>query len=100
MSNNQKMREALELFVKAYGSERCIHTPLLARAFAFANAALAEPPRNCDVGDEQEQSKRFAEFCLSHSECGRRCGDCPLVRHSCCEFSWSQMPYEAEGGAK
>jgi hypothetical protein len=65
-------------------------------------AALATPPRNCDVGTPEEQEKRFESFCNSHwdlndAEC--ECAGCPL---NCrvgteCEFAWAQMPYEGKG---
>lgn len=98
-NNNQKMREALEKFVRAYGHEKCVHTTLLAEAHEDAKVALSAPPRNCDVGTEKEQSRRFDAYCYAHRTYERGCGDCPLVQATCCEFAWSQMPYN-EGGAK
>lgn len=72
----------------------------------ITTAALASPPRNCDVGDVADWENRFGEEC----DKGHTCSDCP-VRHAKtrmaielhkgarCEFIWAQMPYE-EGGAK
>ena len=75
---------------------------------SVVNAALSDPPRNCDVGTAEEQSDRFDKFCYSHSKCHK----CPvksiwnsqhrqkqlreIIR---CEIIWSQMPYEG-GGAE
>ena len=63
----------------------------------IVSAALAAPPRNCDVGTAEEQDNRMDVYCQT-----RKCESCPLwdnvnngVR---CEFAWAQMPYEAEEG--
>lgn len=70
------------------------------------NAALAEPPRNCDVGTAEEQGKRHNAFCRKHftpDRLGGNCRKCPLKdrRGWSCQLAWAQMPYEAEeGGAK
>lgn len=71
-----------------------------------AVAALAAPPRNCDVGTAQEQAVRYDRYCSSHghnatcSDATHICADCPLLDQKTeCEFVWAQMPYE-EGGAK
>ena len=69
-----------------------------------ARAALAAPPRNCDVGTPKEQDERFHRFCVEH-----RTGSCagchnPVGDYTCangireCALVWAQMPYE--GGAK
>ena len=62
-----------------------------------ARAALAAPPRNCDVGTAEEQAKRYCDYCDK-----RLCSECPCcgkVLYGKCEFAWAQMPYN-EGGAK
>lgn len=70
-------------------------------------AALAEPPRNCDIGTAEEQQERFREFCRRHNAAGE-CGigwtqaECPYWRgpkNPDCALAWAQMPYE-EGGKK
>lgn len=72
----------------------------------WADAALAAPPRNCDVGDADDWEKRFGEEC----DKGHTCSACPVrltktkmaiefTKGAKCEFIWAQMPYE-EGGAK
>jgi hypothetical protein len=67
-----------------------------------AKAALAAPPRNCDVGSAKEQAKRMDAYCASYGDRiggGWRCDNCPLCPIDRCELAWAQMPYE-EGGAK
>lgn len=80
--------------------------PDMAVALDAANAALAAPPRNCEVGTEDEQAERFENFCLKHIGCaeetgGRHCVGCPLEKASRnttqkCELYWAQMPYEEQ----
>ncbi len=66
----------------------------MANALDKAKAALAKPPRNCDVGSAEEQLERYDKFCGIHN-CRH---DCPLINADSCELAWAQMPYE-EGGA-
>ena len=67
------------------------------------DAALAEPPRNCDVGRAEEQYKRFMNMCNSKDV--RQCAECSMrgftlgCSRDRCFANWAQMPYE-EGGAK
>lgn len=63
------------------------------------NALSANPIRNCDVGTPEEQDNRMDVYCQT-----RKCESCPLwdnvnngVR---CEFTWAQMPYEAQEGCE
>ena len=67
--------------------------------FDIADAALAEPLRNCDVGTPQEQAKRFKNYCKS-KVCKRNVchsyGYEELFHHECFPI-WAQMPYEKEG---
>ena len=79
----------------------------MANALDRAKAALAAPPRNCDVGTEVEKHRRFIGYC---NAC-----DCPMgcihrkqfvgmLDERCasmlkCYIRWAQMPYE-KGGAK
>ena len=72
----------------------------MAKALDKAKAALAEPPRNCDVGTDEEQSRRYEDLCDRHT-CGSRCSasGCPMYEYDCSPFAWGQMPYE-EGGTK
>ena len=67
------------------------------------DAALAAPPRNCDVGNAADQARRFQDFCHAHrtasTSCMRTCPghNAPDVRR--CQAIWSQLPYE-KGGAE
>lgn len=106
--NAAAMREAL-LFVKQYFDKI---DPFNQNTYTFAqievdhiqdaiSAALAAPPRQCDVGTAGDQIKRFTHYCNS-KVCNRRdcaCGYEELFRHKCA-IRWAQMPCEAqEGGA-
>jgi hypothetical protein len=99
----QKLREALEeadtvLSALGYDANTPIRTQI--------KQALAEPPKNCDVGTADEQIERFEDFCLKHIGCaeetgGRHCVGCPLEKASMkttqkCELYWAQMPYEED----
>ena len=69
------------------------------KAIDKARAALSAPPRNCDVGDVNEQMQRFESYCNAHEPCE----SCPLVRPRTtpsCGVHWSQLTYEKEGGAE
>lgn len=65
-------------------------------------AEIGKPPRNCDVGTAEEQTKRFSDFCAAHRHTDLpMCAGCPLENtpsNTGCSFAWAQMPYE-EGGA-
>lgn len=68
------------------------------KLFDIMDAALAKPPRNCDVGTPEEQAERYENLCDSHT-CGSICSGsgCPLYDYDCSPFAWAQMPYEARG---
>lgn len=59
-----------------------------------AKILLKVPPRNCDIGDKDEQSARFLEFCNSHKSCQECFGNETLGIRIRCFPKWSQMPYE------
>ena len=63
----------------------------MAKALDKAKAALAEPTRNCDIGNALEQVSRHRIWC--------KCGGACAVSCKMCFAKWSQMPYE-EGGSK
>lgn len=93
---------------------KCANIATCAAIFK-ARTALAEPPRNCDVGTPQEQVHRFDEYCRAHRISPKEedfrtpCDECPILKErlrqgtGCaqtgCIFVWEQMPYE-EGGKK
>lgn len=91
MNAYDKMREALEAVLCNWIED----------GFGFikestieaVKQALDAPPRNCDVGTADEQSKRHVGWCDRLNHCSRT--------HSCreCFAKWAQMPYK-EGGAK
>ena len=61
------------------------------------NAALALPPRQCDVGTAEEQYRRWTYFCKFRNESRKTCVGCPVQeegQNSTCELIWAQMPYE------
>ena len=103
--NAAKMREALENIAEYAKAAEC-HTEdahllgYLNQIERWAEAALDEPPRNCDVGTAEEQYARVLAFCKRH-KVGFRCVDCPVngVFPKNCALIWSQMPYE-DGGEK
>jgi len=111
--NCAKLREAL---VETLGYIESFHKYIipgkrkkLTALFAVADtirgkvrAALAAPPRNCDVGTAKKQSARFDKFCCDHRSYEKGCGGCPFLNgEPSCELAWAQMPYkEQEGGAK
>lgn len=89
------MREALEAawkVIKSMGGYWASQT------LPIIDAALAAPPRNCDVGTAEGQEGRFMRYCNSHyrpNEVDAECRDCLLSSHRItCEFAWAQMPYE------
>lgn len=104
-ANNMKaMRDALEELVsniEMRASAFDIFSIIDRKTFLDAKAALAKPPRNCDVGTPSEQRARFDKFCRSNSWDeidGAHCmSSCPLYHGDCSrceELEWAQMPYE------
>ena len=93
-----KLREVLKT-VKRYFDGYTVNVPEMRRQ---VDAALAAPPRNCDVGTEEEQQDRFREFCRHYEnlgECGigRYEAACPAFqggRNPDCSLWWAQRPYE------
>ena len=63
------------------------------------DAALAKPPRQCDVGTVEEQEDRFEKFCDDHKYVGEDGSNvcsrhCPCYNEMDCGIRWGQMPYE------
>lgn len=110
--NQQKIREALESFVE-YSELVCkmgmFNRDRLIAITTKARDALSAQARQCDVGTDEEQAKRFEEFCNSHTCTMGDCNvhkswrhffyDCGLKQVSC-GLIFAQMPYEAEEGGK
>ena len=90
-ANNKAMREALELFAHMNDDGFYDKSPVVRSIVNKARAALAKPPRQCDVGTPEEQETRYhATGELYHTL---------TLRNA---LIWAQMPYEPheEGGAK
>ena len=91
IGNAAKLREALVKLVdfcsRLWKREKL--TPLLEKA----RAALAEPPRQCDMGTAHEQAQRFGQFCHKNRKMEKCCGDCPAFGTADCQFIWGQMHY-------
>lgn len=95
-----KLREALKT-VKRYFDGYTVNILELRRK---VDAALAAPPRNCEVGTAEEQARRFNDYCHKQgNSCsvGRSKGACLMFKgHKVdCAIVWSRSPYE-KGGAK
>ena len=99
-SNIKAMREAL-LKVKKLFDGRIMFQKAVREAHEVVNAALDEPPRNCDVGTPEEQHRRFNKWCGKHGIDGDMDVACAHPDMCCtlCALRWAQMPYE-EGDTK
>ena len=98
LGNAAKMRDACANIAEYARSATCYtdNSHILGYLYQieeWAESALADPPRNCDVGTSEEQVKRYFAFCDRHT-----CQSCPVKGTTDCGFLWEQMPYE-EGGA-
>ena len=102
-NNAAKMREALEnsnglleeLALIGEWSESA------KEQIAENSAALAAPPRNCDIGTAEEQSVRMSEFCREQYKKADGISVCSACRFHYmdgldCQFAWAQLPYESE----
>ena len=104
-SNVKAMREALVIVKRLFDGLLMWQTDIR-KAHEAVNAALAAPPRNCDVGTSEEQAERFYAFCGYHrfqsgikGMCSSLC-PCIRCRDMCnCITTWEQMQYE-EGDVK
>ena len=104
LCNAAKMREALS--DACYAMFNFLKTQNggyeeMANALDKAKAALAEPPRNCDIGNALEQYARVRAFCKKH-KVGLRCVGCPVngVLPKNCALIWAQMPYDEAKGER
>ena len=61
------------------------------------DAALSEPPRQCDVGTPEEKYRRWVNFCEQrlHS-----CNNCECNVPEGCTFKFGDMPYIKEVGGR
>lgn len=97
--NVAKLREALGKLRAELWNNTVIAGKKKFALYEIADAALAAPPRNCDVGTAEEQYERHKKLC------SRACLSCPVhkefdfrkaLRWSC-QLVWAQLPYEESG---
>lgn len=90
-----KMREALQqakVAILAARKKMGVDNPII---LEIIDAALAAPPRNCDVGTVKEQFERWQAFCGRHDPVCKGCPcDGPECSFAFCFAKWAQMPYE------
>ena len=94
VGNGAKMREALKQILALAKAKGLFEIQSLAET---ALAALAESPRNCDVGTVEGQTRRLRAHCAKST-----CEECKAsidIVQGLCWLKWAQMPYE-EGGEK
>ena len=87
------MREALEEARKFIATNK--YGYFESRLLPKIDAALATPARNCDVGTEAEQQKRFEEFCHKTD-----CSECPAFGSLSCGVSWGNAPFAPDEKGK
>ena len=101
--NPAAMREALEVIRRDLwdlmgSASESLRESLSCKISATIRAALSAPARNCDVGTEAVQSKRYEEYCKSHSTNGR-CVKCSLWQMRLlginCAIAWANLPSDA-----
>lgn len=106
VGNAAKLGEALNELLGVFDSglvkysDSCDHSDTAQIQYVIdkAEAALAAPPRNCDVGTVEEQAERFMKFCSDHQEPWHGCSNYCLMSEKCA-LTWAQMPYN-QGGEK
>ena len=95
--NAAAMRAALERVIEIAKREwdAFRETAAMKEMHDICEAALASPPRNCDVGTAEEQFERWQSFCDKFDD---DCKGCPCDGHSSsltyCFSKWAQLPYE------
>ena len=116
IGNKTKLREAVERCLAVlkridwlgdgvFPNGKFVSPELLARAIQEAEAALAEPARNCDkyaTADEalKAQEQMFNDSNFANGECKLGCPECDNPRVGC-KIAWLFAPAtEKEGGAK
>ena len=106
--NQQKMREAVEEIIEkidAWRTDGTMEHWQYSQLFDIADAALALPLRQCDVGTAEEQVDKFGTFCISNKTTiplPEKCTRCRIRGEANvhkCMFEWAQLPYTAEEGA-
>ena len=102
METNNKLREALDDIIDkidTWRSEGSMEHWQYSQLFDIADAALAEPVKNYEVGTVAQQAKRLEEYCESEEVCKRkRCKS--RAKALCierCALAWAQLPFVAGG---
>ena len=109
MNRVEAMEDALKNVILYLG--RIIPTKQELELKHKAEAALAFPRRQCDVGTPDEHDRRWRSNCGSGIPGCSKCAvyaeakKLGLVNHrylmkSDCKFVWAQMPYTEKGGAE
>lgn len=108
MNSNSKLREAVESLLDLLDDfaiteeivliahekqlyRETLHTDKTLAVLRKAKAALAEPPRNCDVGTVEDQYNRFVYSCTSGKIPCRKSELCSCTN---CYAEWAQLSYE------
>lgn len=98
MGNAQKMREAakyVQSTMERLRDPTDKNNAEFIRIWEIVSAALAAPPRNCDVGTADEQAQRFYWECHSYKRQPDECeASCPMIMSLNCALTWAQMPYK------
>lgn len=87
----------LDINENAIRSDEPNYKKLVDGIIEITNAALSEPPRNCDVSTVEEQMRQKREYCKK-----TQCSGCPAnkggtISTDRCDFTWAQMPFDSAG---
>lgn len=102
-NNMAAMREALEAVKGAFDSGIIVAvgnypsaelSEKAVRVVEKVEKALAEPPRNCDVGTAEEQTRRLRANCEKYKPSCKGCKFLTDIQRENCWLKWAQMPYE------
>lgn len=98
---SSKLREALlkaDVLISIATFEEGVKMDEVDKIRSEIKAVLSEPLCNCDIYTMEEQSKRYEEYCKSHSFNGR-CVKCPLWQMRLlginCAIAWTNLPSDA-----
>lgn len=94
--NTKAMFEALLKIIDTIDRKHHVYIEDVYAIRNIAQKALMTKPRNCDIGDFGERSRRFRKFCL-----GRDCEHCPITKKQNklgkmirCSLIWDDEEYE------
>lgn len=91
MNNVKEMYDTLVAIRESHEKCETGHDVLVVRTI---DKALAEPPRNCDVGTPDEWYERHSKWCANE-----RRKDCAATMCRKCFADFLNKPYQKEGGA-